>query len=54
MLGAIVYILQAEEDGWLPEFTGRIMHGAMFQILKEIAEALSMAYLVPQEGQKRL
>ena len=35
MLGAIVYILQAEEDGWLPEFTGRIMHGAMFQILKE-------------------
>ena len=41
MLGAIVYILQAEEDGWLPEFTGRIMHGAMFQILKEKSQELA-------------
>lgn len=41
MLGAIVYILQAEEDGWLPEFTGRIMLGAMFQILKEKSQELA-------------
>lgn len=41
MLGAIVYILQAEEDGWLPEFTGRIMHGAMFQVLKDKSQELA-------------
>lgn len=41
MLGAVVYILQAEEDGWLPEFTGRIMHGTFFHMIEESSSELA-------------
>lgn len=41
MLGAVVYILQAEEDGWLPEFTGRIMHGTFFHMLEHGSSELA-------------
>lgn len=41
MLGAVVYILQAEEDGWLPEFTGRIMHGTFFHMMELCSSELA-------------
>lgn len=41
MLGAIVYILQAKESGWLPDFTGRVMHGVLFRQLQQYSPALA-------------
>ena len=41
MLGAIVYILKAKESGWLPDFTGRVMHGVLFRQLQQYNPALA-------------
>ncbi|MGM9580877.1 MAG: CRISPR system precrRNA processing endoribonuclease RAMP protein Cas6 [Anaerovibrio sp.] len=41
MLGAVVYILTAEQSGWLPEFTGRVMHGVFFRMLQEASRELA-------------
>ncbi len=41
MLGAIVYILKAQESGVLPDFTGRIMHGVLFRQLQQYSPELA-------------
>ena len=38
MLGAVVYTLEAEQSGWLPEFTGRVMHGVFFRMLQAASQ----------------
>ena len=41
MLGAVVYTLEAEKAGWLPDFTGRVMHGVFFRMLQEYSPELA-------------
>ena len=41
MLGAAVLYLRAGENGSLPEFTGRVMHGVFFNTLSEISSELA-------------
>ena len=41
MLGAAVLYLRAGENGSLPEFTGRVMHGVFFNTLSEISSGLA-------------
>ena len=41
LLGAVVYTLAAEQSGWLPEFTGRVMHGVFFRMLQEASQELA-------------
>ena len=41
MLGAVVYTLEAEQSGWLPEFSGRVMHGVFFRMLQEASQELA-------------
>ena len=36
MLGAIIYRLKAKNTGTLVEFHGKLLHGALFSVLKEI------------------
>lgn len=37
MIGALVYVLRAENSAQLPVINGRLMHAAFFQILNEIS-----------------
>ncbi len=41
MLGAAALYLRAEENGSLPEFTGRVMHGVFFNTLSDISADLA-------------
>ena len=41
MLGAVVYTLEAEQSGWLPEFSGRVMHGVFFRMLQAASQELA-------------
>ena len=41
MLGAVVYTLTAEQSGWLPEFSGRVMHGVFFRMLQAASQELA-------------
>ncbi len=41
MLGAAVLYLRAGENGSLPEFTGRVMHGVFFKTLANISTELA-------------
>ena len=41
MIGAVVYILRAENSALLSPINGRLMHAAFFQILNEYSTALS-------------
>lgn len=43
MIGAVVYRLQAQERGILPAFTGRLMHGVFFDVLRRFSNNLSCA-----------
>lgn len=41
MIGAIVYRLRAENSARLPIFHGRLVHGAIFSLLRDHSEALA-------------